>query len=88
MRSGCLGLFVRIGAVSAAAILAAVSVALIVSFAVSALGQPSGASTVIGIAIASIAGFCFFLVGRSIWRELTEKPREPEDRRREGSDGR
>lgn len=73
MRSGCLGLVVRIGVVSFAAVLAAVSLAFIASFAVSALGQPSGVVNVVGVLIACIAGLCFFLVGREIWRELKEK---------------
>lgn len=77
MRSGCLGLVVRIGVVSFAAVLAAVSLALIGSFAVSALGRPSGLTSVVGLLIASVAGFCFFLVGRSIWRELREGRKKP-----------
>lgn len=79
MRSGCLGLIFNIGIVSFAAVLAAVSLALIASFAVSAVGQPSGLTNVIGVAIACVAGLCFFLVGRTIWREMREK--KPEDRR-------
>ena len=55
-----------------AAVLAAVSLALIGSFAFSALGQPSGLTTIVGILVASVAGFGFFLVGRNIWRELRE----------------
>ena len=73
MRNGCLGLVVRIGVVSVSAVLAAVSLALIGSFAVSALGQPSGLTNVIGVLIACGAGLCFFLVGRAIWREMREK---------------
>lgn len=80
MRSGCLSLFVRIGVVAAAAMLAAVSVALIASFAISAARQPAGVPGVVGIAVAVVAGFCFFGVGRVIWRELTEK--RPDDRRK------
>jgi glucan phosphoethanolaminetransferase (alkaline phosphatase superfamily) len=80
VRSGCLGLVVSIGIVSFSAVLAAVSLALIGSFAVSALGQPSGATTVLGLLIASVAGFCFFLVGRNIWRELREGRKGPGDR--------
>lgn len=79
MRSGCLGLVFRIGVVSFAAVLAAVSLALIASFAVSAVGQPSGLTNVIGVIIACVAGLCFFLVGRTIWREMREK--NPEDGR-------
>lgn len=81
MRSGCLGVMVSIGVVSFAAVLAAVSLALIGSFAVSALGQPSGAATVAGLLVASVAGFCFFLVGRSIWRELRGGRKKPDGRR-------
>lgn len=73
MRSGCLGLVLRVAVVSFAAVLAAVSLALIASFAVSALGEPSGLTNVIGLVIACVAGLCFFLVGRVIWREMREK---------------
>ncbi|MBA2616647.1 MAG: hypothetical protein H0U91_00570 [Rubrobacter sp.] len=73
MRSGCLGLIFRVGMVSFAAVLAAVSLALIASFAVSAVGQPSGLANVIGVIIACVAGLCFFLVGRTIWREMRER---------------
>jgi uncharacterized iron-regulated membrane protein len=80
LRSGCLGLVLRIGVVTFAAVLAAVSLALIASFAVSAVGQPSGLTNVIGVVIACVAGPCFFLVGRAIWREMREKgPREGRD---------
>jgi uncharacterized iron-regulated membrane protein len=80
LRSGCLGLVLRIGVVSFAAVLAAVSLALIASFAVSAVGQPSGLTNVIGVVIACVAGLCFFLVGRTIWREMREK-KEPKQGR-------
>ena len=56
-----------------AAVVAAVSLALIASFAVSAVGQPSGLTNVIGVIVACVAGLCFFLVGRTIWREMREK---------------
>jgi uncharacterized iron-regulated membrane protein len=80
LRSGCLGLVLRIGVVAFAAVLAAVSLALIASFAVSAVGQPSGLTNVIGVVIACVAGLCFFLVGRTIWREMREK-KEPKEGR-------
>ena len=63
---------VSIGVVSFAAVLAAISLALIGSFAYSALGQPSGLMSIVGILIALVAGLSFFLVGRNIWRELRE----------------
>jgi hypothetical protein len=81
VRSGCLSLVVRVGVVSVAAVLAALSMALILSFAISALGQPDGVERVIEVLVASAAGFAFFLVGRGIWRDLRRRPSaEPEER--------
>ena len=76
VRSGCLSLVVRVGIVSVAAVIAALSTALILSFAVSALGQPDGAEKIFKVLVASAAGFAFFLVGRGIWRDLTMR-RQP-----------
>jgi hypothetical protein len=70
VRSGCLSLVVRVGVVSVAAVLAALSTALILSFAVSALGQPDGPEKIFKVLVASAAGFGFYLVGRGIWRDL------------------
>ena len=74
MGSGCLSLVVRVGVVAVAAVLAALSIALILSFAVSALGQPDGVEKIIKVIVASAAGFAFFLVGRGIWRDLRRRP--------------
>jgi SNF family Na+-dependent transporter len=73
LRSGCLSLMVRVGLVSVAAVLAALSTVLILSFAVSALGQPDGIEKIIKVLVASAAGFAFFLVGRGIWRDLRRR---------------
>jgi hypothetical protein len=81
LRSGCLSLVVRIGVVSAAAILAALSMVVILSFAVSALGQPDGVEKIIKVLVASAAGFAFLLVGRGIWRDLRRRSSaKPEER--------
>ena len=80
MRSGCLSLVVSIGVVSAAAVLAALSTALIVSFGVSALGQPEGIARIIKVLVACAAGLTFFVVGRGIWRDLRRRPSKPEER--------
>ncbi|HJQ28403.1 MAG TPA: hypothetical protein VJ827_03625 [Rubrobacter sp.] len=87
MGSGCLILVVRVGVVSVAAVLAALSTALILSFAVSALGQPDGLEKIFKVLVASAAGFAFFLVGRGIWRDLRvrSQPAEPEEKKEEGS---
>jgi hypothetical protein len=76
-----LGLVVRVGVVSVAAVLAALSMALILSFAISALGQPDGVERILRVLVASAAGFAFFLVGRGIWRDLRRRrSAEPEER--------
>ena len=73
LRSGCLSLVVRVGVVSVAAVLAALSTVLILSFAVSALGQPDGVEKIIKVLVASAAGFAFLQVGRGIWRDLRRR---------------
>jgi hypothetical protein len=78
-----LSLVVRVGVVAAAAILAAVSMALILSFGVSALGQPEGISKIVKVLVASAAGFAFFLVGRGIWRDLKRRPSAKSEERLE-----
>ena len=81
MRSGCLSLVVRVGVVSVAAVLAALSAVIILSFAVSALGQPDGVEKIIQVLLATAAGFVFFLVGRGIWRDLRRRSSaKPEER--------
>jgi len=80
LRAGCLSLVVRVGVVSVAAVLAALSMVIILSFAVSALGQPDGVEKIIKVIVASAAGFAFFLVGRGIWRDLRRRSSaEPEE---------
>jgi hypothetical protein len=68
-----LSLVVRVGLVAVAAVLAALSTVVLLSFAVSALGQPDGLEKIIKVLVASAAGFAFFLVGRGIWRDLRRR---------------
>jgi hypothetical protein len=68
-----LSLVVRVGLVAVAAVLAALSTVVLLSFAVSALGQPEGLEKIIKVLVASAAGFAFFLVGRGIWRDLRRR---------------
>ena len=86
MRSGCLNLVVSIGALCAAAVIGALSMALILSFGVSALGQPEGISNIVKVLVASAAGFAFFLVGRGIWRDLRRRPSAESEERLEERD--
>jgi orotidine-5'-phosphate decarboxylase len=72
---------VRVGVVSTAAVLAALSATLILSFGVSALAQPQGIERIIKVLVACAAGSAFFLVGRGIWRDLRRRPSaRPKDR--------
>ncbi len=91
MRSGCLSLVVRVGVVSAAAVFAALSVVLLLSFAVSALGQPDGVERLFKVLVACAAGVAFFVVGRGIWRDLRERHPSPQPearkKRRSAEDG-
>jgi hypothetical protein len=73
-----LSLVVRVGVVSATAMLAALSAVLIISFGVSALGQPEGIARIFEAVVATVAGFAFFLAGRAIWRDLRRRPPEAE----------
>ncbi len=66
-----------------AAVFAALSLALIVSFAVSALGQPDGAERIIKVLVACVAAAAFFVVGRGIWRDLRERHPSPQPEARE-----
>lgn len=79
MRSGCFGLVVSVGVLCAAAVIGALSTALILSFGVSALGQPDGPERIFRVIVAVAAALAFFLVGRGVWRDL-RRPSKPEDR--------
>ncbi len=89
LRSGCLSLVLRVGVVSVAAVFAALSVALLLAFAVSALGQPEGAERILKVLVAAVAGLSFFLVGLRIWRELrpSRRPAQPEEEPGSAEDG-
>jgi hypothetical protein len=69
-----LSLVVSVGVLCAAAVLGALSTALIISFGISALGQPDGPERIFQVIVAVAAGFAFFLVGRGIWRDLRRRP--------------
>jgi zinc transporter ZupT len=71
---------VSIGVLCAAAVLGALSTALILSFGVSALGQPDGPERIFSVLVAVAAGFAFFLVGRGVWRDLRRRPSKSKER--------
>ncbi len=82
---------VRVGVVSAAAVFAALSVVLLLSFAVSALGQPDGVERLFKVLVACAAGVAFFVVGRGNWRDMRERHPSPQPearkKRRSAEDG-
>lgn len=86
MRSGCLNLVLRVGVALIAAVLIVVGGALLFWFAVLTLGPPVEAGKVLKVLIAFVAACSFFLVGRSVWRDLRGRRRPdgsaggPEDR--------
>jgi hypothetical protein len=71
---------VSVGVLCAAAVIGALSTALILSFGVSALGQPDGPERIFRVIVAVAAALAFFLVGRGVWRDLRRRPSKPEDR--------
>ena len=82
MRSGCLNLVLRICVALMAAVLIVAGLALLFWFAVLTLGPPVQTGKVLKVIAAFLAAGSFFLVGRSIWRDLrARRPVEgPEDR--------
>ena len=85
MRSGCLNLALRIGVALMAALFMVAGLALLFSFAVLTLGPPVEPGKVLKVIAAFLAAGSFFLVGRSVWRDLrgrrpVESTQGPEDR--------
>ncbi len=85
MRSGCLNLVLRICVALMAALLIVLGLALLFSFAVLTLGPPVETGKVLKVIAAFLAAGSFFLVGRSVWRDLRERrpaksTQGPEDR--------
>ena len=70
MRSGCLSLVLRIGVALMAAVLIVMGLALLFWFAVLTLGPPVETGKVLKVIAAFLAAGSFFLVGRSVWRDL------------------
>jgi hypothetical protein len=85
MRSGCLTLVLRLGVALTAAVLIVAGLTLLFWFAVLTLGPPVETGKVLKVVAAFLAAGSFFLVGRSVWRDLrgrrtVESTQGPEDR--------
>ncbi len=73
MLSGCLNLVIRIWVALIAAVLIVAGLALLFWFAILTLGPPVEVGKVIKVIAAFLAAGSFFLVGRSIWRDLSRR---------------
>jgi len=87
MRSGCLNLVFVLVATSVATTLIVIGLFLLLSFAALSFESPAGIEAILKVAAALLAGYFFFRVGRSVWRDLKEQRRtvgseeaEPEKR--------
>ena len=86
MRSGCLSLMLRIGVALMAAVLIVAGLALLFWFAVLTLGPPVETGKIFKVVAAFLAAGFFFLVGRSVWRDLRQRqPVESPQGSEEGS---
>ena len=74
MRLGCLNLVIRIWVALIAAVLIVAGLALLFWFAILTLGPPVEVGKVIKVILAFLAAGSFFVVGRSIWRDLRRRP--------------
>lgn len=70
MRSGCLNLVVLLVAAAAATALTVVGAILFFSFATLTFESPMGIEAILQTVVAVVAGYFFFRVGRSVWRDL------------------
>ena len=85
MRSGCLNLVLRVVVALIAAVLIVVGAALLFWFAILTLGPPVEAGKVLKVIVAFIVGCSFFLVGRSVWRDLRGRRQPAEGSEDRGS---
>lgn len=77
MRSGCLDLAIRIVVATVAAVLTVLGLALLFAVLVPSEGQIFDVESAAKLIGACVAGYCFYLVGKSIWREMKKRPPGP-----------
>jgi hypothetical protein len=76
MRSGCLNVVFVLIVASVATALSVVGAALFFSLAALALKTPAGTESVAKMVVALVAGYSFFRVGWSVWRDLRGQRRK------------
>lgn len=74
MRSGCLNLLFVILTALVATTLTVVGLFFLLSFAALSFESPAGIEAVIKVAAALIAAYFFVRIGKSVWRDLKERP--------------
>jgi uncharacterized membrane-anchored protein len=80
MRAGCLDLAVRIVVASLAAVLTVLGVVLLLSVLFSSPAQTLRVENVVKVVAALVAGYSFYLIGKSVWRDIKKRSSaEPED---------
>lgn len=82
MRSGCLDLAIRIVVASLAAIFTVLGAVLLLSVILSSPAETLKVENVVKVVAACVAGYSFYLVGKSVWRDIRNRrtPPEPDDR--------
>ena len=70
MRSGCLNVVFVLVATLVATTLIVIGLFFLLSFAALNFESPTGLEAIIKITAALVAGYFFFRVGRSVWRDL------------------
>lgn len=74
MRAGCLDLAIRIVVASLAAVLTVLGVVLLLSVLFSAPAQTMRVESVVKVVAALVAGYSFYLIGKSVWRDIKRRP--------------
>ena len=74
MRSGCLNLVVVLLTASVATTLTVVGLFFLLSFAAMSFESPAGIEAVLKVAAALVAAYFFVRIGKSVWRDLRDRP--------------
>lgn len=74
MRAGCLDLAIRIVVTSLAAVLTVLGVVLLLSVLFTSPTQTPRVENVVKVAAALVAGYSFYLIGKSVWRDIKKRP--------------
>lgn len=74
MRAGCLDLAIRIVVASLAAVLTVLGTVLLLSVLFASPDQTLRVENVVKVVAALVAGYSFYLIGKSVWRDIRKRP--------------